>query len=69
MSLLLPRDLEVPAKADYERLDGDVAEVERMLTSLIPKLMTDGIHVLQQHYPPVESTLAGARPGWGELMP
>ncbi|NWG13431.1 MAG: four helix bundle protein [Acidobacteria bacterium] len=39
--LLLPRDLEVPAKADYERLDGDVTEVRRMLTSLIHKLYAD----------------------------
>jgi four helix bundle protein len=39
--LLLARDLEVLAKADYERLDGDVTEVKRMLTSLIQKLKAD----------------------------
>jgi four helix bundle protein len=39
--LLLARDLEVLPKADYERLDGDVTEVKRMLTSLIQKLKAD----------------------------
>ncbi len=39
--LLLARDLEVLAKADYERLDRDVTEVKRMLTSLIQKLKAD----------------------------
>lgn len=35
--LLLARDLEGPAKADCERLDGDIIEAKRMLTSLIQK--------------------------------
>ena len=39
--LLLARDLEVLVKVDYERLDGDVTEVKRMLTSLIQKLKAD----------------------------
>ena len=39
---LLPvRDLDVLAKIDYERLDGDVTAVKRMLTSLIQKLIAD----------------------------
>ncbi|NWG13077.1 MAG: four helix bundle protein, partial [Acidobacteria bacterium] len=65
--LLLARDLEVLAKADYERLDGDVTEVKRMLTSLIRKLKADGTHILQQHYRTAESTLVPARPGWGRV--
>lgn len=36
--LLLARDLQLLAKADYERLAGDVTEIKRMLTSLIQKL-------------------------------
>jgi len=39
---LLPvRDLDVLAKIDYERLEGDVTAVKRMLTSLIQKLIAD----------------------------
>jgi four helix bundle protein len=36
--LLLARDVKALAKAEHERLDGDVTEVKRMLTSLIQKL-------------------------------
>jgi hypothetical protein len=39
--MLLARDLEVPAKADYERLDGGVTEVRHMLPALIQKLKAD----------------------------
>ena len=39
--LLLARDLEMLAKTEYERLDSDVTEVKRMLTSLMQKLRAD----------------------------
>ncbi len=37
----MARDLEMLAKTDYERLDSDVTEVTRMLTSLMQKLKAD----------------------------
>jgi four helix bundle protein len=39
--LLLTRDLQLLAKADYERLAGGVIEIKRMLTSLIQKLSAE----------------------------
>ena len=39
--LLLARDLQLLAKADYDRLSGGAIEIKRMLTSLIQKLSAE----------------------------
>jgi four helix bundle protein len=38
---LLARDLELIGEADYQRLNGDVCEVKRMLASLMQKIDED----------------------------
>jgi len=39
--LLLSRDLKLTAESEHQRLAGDVAEIKRMLTSLIQKLSAE----------------------------
>jgi four helix bundle protein len=39
--LLLARDLEILLSPDYQRLEGEVTEVKRMLTSLIQRLKAE----------------------------